>query len=94
MCVVGAAVVVVVEPVHGARFAVCWDGGETAAVHTIEDGRYGPVFERWQMVDPVTGCPHIQCTPAALAELARFRLEETPGAAELVAAAGGVAAMC
>jgi len=91
MVVHGAAVVVAFEPVAGVRLACVWDGGPHATVHTLEDGRYGPVLERWQMVDPWTGCPRIACTPAALAELVAFRVEETPGAARLVATAADLA---
>lgn len=91
MVVHGAAVVVSFEPVADVRLAVVWDGGQHATVHTLEDGRYGPVVERWQMVDPWTDCPRIACTPAALAELVVFRLESTPGAARLVATAAELA---
>jgi hypothetical protein len=87
MMVHGAAVVVAFQPVADVRLAMVWDGGQYATVHTVDDGQYGPVLERWEMTDPHTGHPRVACTPAALAELVRFRVEETPGAAELVAAA-------
>ena len=91
MTVHGAAVVVAFEPVADVRLAVVWDGGRHATVHAIHDGQYGPVLERWLMVDEHTGHPRVACTPAALAELVRFRVEETPGAAELVANAADLA---
>lgn len=87
MTVHGAAVVVAFEPVADVRLAVVWDGGPVATVHPIDGGQYGPVLERWEMTDPATGHPRVLCTPAALAELVRFRVEDTPGAARLVAAA-------
>jgi hypothetical protein len=79
----------VFEPVADVRLAVVWDGGDTATVHTVDDGRWGPAIESWSMLDE-HGWPRIACTPSALEELARFRLEETPGAAELVATAAAV----
>lgn len=85
----GAVVVVVLEVVADVRLAVVWDGGDTATVHTVDGGTYGPAIESWRMTDD-HGWPRISCTPAALEELARFRLEETPGAAELVATAAAV----
>lgn len=84
------AVVVTVEPVTDVRLCVVWDGGEFATVHAVDGGTYGPALERWAMYDQDTGWPRISCTPAALEELVRFRLEETPGAAELVATAAAV----
>lgn len=90
MVVHGAAVVVVLEVVADVRAVVVWDGGRWATVHAVDDGRYGPAVERWEMHDPWTGLPRISCTPAALEELARFRLEETHGAAELVATLAAV----
>lgn len=89
MVVRGAFVCVVLEPVADVRLAVCWDGGDTATVHTVDDGRYGPAIESWRMTDD-HGWPRMACTPAALEELCRFRLEDTPGAAELVATAAAV----
>lgn len=90
MVVHRAAVVVMLEVVSDVRAVVVWDGGRWATVHAVDDGRYGPAVERWDMHDPWTGLPRIACTPAALEELARFRLEETPGAAELVATLAAV----
>jgi hypothetical protein len=66
------------------RNVVLWDGGPWATVHGVNAGGYGPVLERWEMHDSLTGCPRMSCTPAALAELVRFRFDETPGAFDLV----------
>jgi hypothetical protein len=87
MVVHGSACVVSFEPTPGTRLAVVWDGGEFADVHVVKNGRCGAVLERWEMVDPWTRWPRISCTPEALAELVRFRMDETGGAGELVAAA-------
>lgn len=83
--VLGAAVVVVLEVAPDVRAAVVWDGGPMATVHAMDDGRYGPAVEAWEMHDAWTGQPRIPCTPAALEELARFRLSDTPGVDHLVA---------
>jgi hypothetical protein len=84
MVVVGAACCVVFEPIPECRFCVVWDGGPWATVHHVHNGTYGGVLERWEMHDAVTGCPRMSCTPDALAELTRFRFDETPGAFDLV----------
>lgn len=86
----GAAVVVTFEPVADVRLVCVWDGGPWATVHVISDGHYGPAIERWEMHDEWTGHPRIACTPAALLELCRFRVEECAGAAALVATAAAV----
>lgn len=84
MVVIGAATVVVFEPVPECRFAVVWDGGPWAAIHPVHNGTYGGVLERWEMHDAVTGYPRMSCTPEALAELVRFRFDEHPGACDLL----------
>jgi hypothetical protein len=87
MVVLGAAVVVTFEA-GATTYAVAWDGGEIATVHVVDDGRYGPAVERWEMHHPTLGYAVIPCTPAALLELVQFRLADTSGEPALAAVAG------
>jgi hypothetical protein len=75
MLTVNASIVATVFTPHDVTLAAVWDGGKWCNVHRMNGGLYGAVVERWDMIDNATGKPGIECTPAALAELVRYRLE-------------------
>jgi hypothetical protein len=75
MAVLGAAVVVTFE-MGATTYAAAWDGGEWATLHVVDDGRYGPPVERWQMFHPALGHPVVECTPNGLLEVVQFRLAD------------------
>jgi hypothetical protein len=84
MWISGAVVVVTFEPAADVTLAAVWDGGPWCYVHTLEDGKYGPRLEAWDMHDPWTDAPAIECTPAALQQLVEYRMADTLVAGELV----------
>lgn len=85
MVALSAAVVCTFDAAQGVTLAAVWDGGKWAHIHHVSGGRFGAVVERWHMFDNRTGCPGIEHTPAALAELVRYRLEHHGQAVELAA---------
>ena len=87
MVALSAAVVCTFDAAPGVTLAAVWDGGKWARIHHVSGGRVGAVVERWHMFDNRTGCPGIEHTPAALAELVRYRLEHH-GQVVVVAALG------
>jgi hypothetical protein len=84
MCISGAVVVVTFEPAGDVTLAAVWDGGRWCNVHTLEDGKYGPRLEVWDMHHEWTGKPVIECTPEALQRLVEYRMDDTAAIAELV----------
>ena len=90
MLALSAAVVCTFDAAPGVTLAAVWDGGKWARIHHVSGGRFGAVVERWHMFNNRTGCPGIEHTPAALAELVRYRLEQHGQAVEL----GAVDADC
>lgn len=85
MCVVDAAVVVAFEPVPGLNMAAVWDGGRWCHVHVVDDGRYGPAIESWDMTNGWSGTTQIPCTPNALRELVEWRLADRDAVRDMVA---------
>jgi hypothetical protein len=85
MVALSAAVVCTFDAAPGVTLAAVWDGGKWARIHHVSGGCFGAVVERWNMVNNHTGCPGIEHTPAALAELVRYRLEHHGQAVELAA---------
>jgi hypothetical protein len=85
MVALSAAVVCTFDAAPGVTLAAVWDGGKWARIHHVSGGCFGAVVERWNMVNNRTGCPGIEHTPAALAELVRYRLEHHGQAVELAA---------
>jgi hypothetical protein len=83
MLTVNASIVATFFTPHDVTLAAVWDGGKWCNVHRMNGGRYGAVVERWDMIDDATGKPGIECTPAALAELVRYRLEHHRQVVEL-----------
>ena len=75
MVALSAAVVCTFEVSPGVTLAAWWDGGRWARIHHVSGGCFGVVVERWDMFNKRTGRPGIEHTPAALAELVRYRLE-------------------
>ena len=85
MVALSAAVVCTFDAALGVTLAVVWDGGKWARIHHVSGECFGAVVERWDMVNNRTGCPGIEHTPAALAELVRYRLEHHGQAVVLAA---------
>jgi hypothetical protein len=89
MVALSAAVVCTFDAAPGVTLAAVWDGGKWAHIHHVSGGCFGAVVERWAMVNNRTGRPGIEHTPAALAELVRYRLEHHGQAVVLAAVDAG-----
>lgn len=84
MGVVREALFVAFELPCGVRLGAFWNGGRMCDVYAL-NGRFGPLVERWRMVDSATGEPRIEYHHNALRELVNWRCADRVAVRQMTA---------